>query len=136
MVWTLNPSLVPLAEIPTTPPILRDWRMDEMTRRSDGQEKEMRALEETIAALQATIRGSTRIAVNLQRAVRARDLRIHELENTVRFLEDQLAEYRAALGVRFTPPSLEEACGPTARAPKPRSRLLPREAVPPTPPAG
>jgi hypothetical protein len=63
-----------------------------------GLRDEVELLEETIGVLQETIRGSTRLAVSLQRALHEKDIRIRELENTVRLLESLLEDAGRARG--------------------------------------
>jgi len=77
----------------------------EMARRLVRQERlirdlrrEVELLKETVGVLQETIRGSTRLAVSLQRAMHERNTRIRELENTVRLLESLLENTARARG--------------------------------------
>lgn len=60
--------------------------------------REVELLKETVGVLQETIRGSTRLAVSLQRAMHERNTRIRELENTVRLLESLLENTARARG--------------------------------------
>lgn len=80
-----------------SPSVLLDWNMDEARRQLAQQTQEIRTLRQVIRTLQETIRGSTRMAVDLQRSLIAKDRRIRELQETVRFLENEVYELRSAL---------------------------------------
>jgi|GEM_PF-3449215 len=63
--------------------------------------REMDVLREAVAVLQETIRASTRLAASLWRTVQEKNVRIRELENTVKLLES-LVERRGGSAARNT----------------------------------